>query len=382
MTLTHLNSLNKKLVIQPKLTINTPGDKYEQEADTMADKVMRMSSNEAVRPVTGLIGKSLQRKCAHCEEEEKKKPIMRKAEAGNSGMSVSSSFASSLNASKGGGSSLPQGTRSFMENAFSTDFSKVRIHNNSKASEMNKDINAKAFTTGNDIYFKSGEYIPESGGGKKLLAHELTHVVQQGDGIAAKIQRQESAPASPSACPSTKTVMVDLLTLDGSTRPASADLANANTIFNQCCVRFQTGVVDTVDNAATTSWLGGDTDLARIHSCSHVHAEEDAMRVGATRAFGLSSRYKVFYVASMTPRLNGVNFSPDCSSGNRAPFNRHLYISNSANQRTIAHELAHVSITGLDDHTTHGGTANNLMIPNGRGSELTPAQCAMIFANA
>src|SRR3954468_9557442 len=85
--------------VQPNLTINTPGDIYEQEADAMADRVMRMSSNETVKPVTGLIGKSLQRKCAHCEEEEKRrKPVMRKTDAGNPGMAVSSSFASSLNA--------------------------------------------------------------------------------------------------------------------------------------------------------------------------------------------------------------------------------------------------------------------------------------------
>jgi Domain of unknown function (DUF4157) len=178
-----------KQLVQPKLTINTPGDQYEQEADAMADRVIHMSSNEMAKPVTGLIGRSLQRKCEHCEEEEKKKkPVMRKAETGSSGMSVSSSFDNSLNASKGGGSPLPKGTRSFMENAFSIDFSSVKIHNGSQASEMSKGINAKAFTTGNDIYFKSGEYSPNSEEGKKLLAHELTHVVQQ-SGEGDQVQR-------------------------------------------------------------------------------------------------------------------------------------------------------------------------------------------------
>jgi len=181
-----------KPILQAKLTVNTPGDVYEQEADAMADRVMRMASNETTKPVTGIIGKSLQRKCAHCEEEEKKKkPIMRKAEAGNAGMSVSSSFASSLNASKGGGAPLPPGTRSFMENAFSTDFSSVRVHADTNASEMSKGINAKAFTHGNDIYFNEGQYNPDSGEGKHLLAHELTHTVQQDEGIKNyKIQRQ------------------------------------------------------------------------------------------------------------------------------------------------------------------------------------------------
>lgn len=177
-------------LIQPKLTINTPGDVYEQEADAMADRVMRMPMRVSeTKPVNGLIGRSVQRKCASCEEEEKKKSIMRK-ELGDSGeLSVSSSFSSSLNASKGGGSPLPLGTRSFMENAFSTDFSKVRVHSDNNASEMSKSINARAFTTGSDIYFSHWEYKPETTEGRHLLAHELTHVVQKSSLI------QRSTPA-------------------------------------------------------------------------------------------------------------------------------------------------------------------------------------------
>ena len=179
-----------KPLVQPKLTINEPGDIYEQEADAMADKIMRMSSPEAVKPVTGLIGTSLQRKCSHCEEEEKRrKPLMRKTESGYGGMLASSSLVSSLNASKGGGSPLPQGTRSFMENAFSADFSKVKIHTGAQASQMSKGINAKAFTHGNDIYFKDGQYNPGSNEGKHLLGHELTHTIQQGGNSGRKIQR-------------------------------------------------------------------------------------------------------------------------------------------------------------------------------------------------
>ena len=179
-----------KPLIQPKLTVNTPGDIYEQEADAMADRVMRMSSNEAAKPITGLIGASLQRKCAHCEEEDKRrKPVMRKTEAGNSGMNVSSSFAASLNASKGGGSPLPQATKNLMENAFSTDFSSVKIHTDSQASELSSGINAMAFTTGNDIYFNQGQYHPGSDEGKQLLAHELTHVIQQKGRTENEIQR-------------------------------------------------------------------------------------------------------------------------------------------------------------------------------------------------
>ena len=169
-----------KVVAQPKLTINTPCDKYELEAVAMAERVMRMPLNiSETNPLTGIIGNSIQRKGARCEEdEEKKKTVMRKALNGNHDFTASSSFASSLNTSKGNGTPLSPKTKNFMENAFSTDFSKVRIHTGNEASELNKEISAKAFTYGKDIYFNQGEYNPEIPEGKHLLAHELSHVVQ------------------------------------------------------------------------------------------------------------------------------------------------------------------------------------------------------------
>lgn len=76
-----------------------------------------------------------------------------------------------------------------MENAFSADFSRVRVHTDSKASEMSRGINAKAFTNGSDIFFSSGAYSPSSNDGNRLLAHELTHVVQQSNNVFSSIQR-------------------------------------------------------------------------------------------------------------------------------------------------------------------------------------------------
>ncbi len=169
-------------LVQPKLEVNSPGDIYEKEADAMADRVMQMSdigTTFQTSTTTGLIGQSVQRKCSKCVEEEKKKSVMRRAENGSAGTPVSSSFASSLNASKGGGAPLPSDTRNFMENAFSADFSSVRVHTGSPASEMSNRIKAKAFTYGSDIYFNDGKYNPGTSEGKHLLAHEMTHVVQQ-----------------------------------------------------------------------------------------------------------------------------------------------------------------------------------------------------------
>ena len=177
--------------IQPKLKVNTPGDKYEREADAMAERVMRMKSTgysaSLNQNTSSLLYPSIQRKCNKCEEEEKKKKksrgtIMRKA-TGEGGFDAPSGFASQLNTTIAKGRPLPDNTRNFMESAFSTDFSKVRIHTGSKASEMNSAINAKAFTYGNDIYFNRGMYTPDSNVGKKLIAHELTHTIQNTNSI-------------------------------------------------------------------------------------------------------------------------------------------------------------------------------------------------------
>ena len=169
-------------VVQPKLMVNAPGDRYEREADAMAEQVMRMPEGQPVsKPATGLIARSIQRKCATCEAKEEKRKggmLMRKTESGG-GFQASPGLVSQLSSTRGGGSPLPEGTRSFMENAFSTDFSSVRVHTDARAAEMSKGIQARAFTHGSDIYFNGGQFAPESGEGRRLLAHELGHVVQQ-----------------------------------------------------------------------------------------------------------------------------------------------------------------------------------------------------------
>jgi hypothetical protein len=118
--------------------------------------------------------KKVQRKCKHCEEEEKH--LQKK---GADGAAASPSIESSLSSHRGGGSPMSHDTNSSMSQAFGADFSGVRIHTDSSAAAMNNELNAHAFTHGSDIYFNSGKYDDRSKEGKKLLAHELTHVVQQ-----------------------------------------------------------------------------------------------------------------------------------------------------------------------------------------------------------
>lgn len=106
---------------------------------------------------------------------------------------ISTQFESSLRSSKGSGSPLPDNTRNSLENRFSADFTGVRIHTGNTAVQMNRDINAQAFTHGNDVYFNSGKYNPHTPGGGFLLAHELTHTIQQG--ASKRVQPKKMQPA-------------------------------------------------------------------------------------------------------------------------------------------------------------------------------------------
>jgi Domain of unknown function (DUF4157) len=179
------------LPIQAKLTVGQPNDKYEQEADAMADKVVQrwaMPNAVAALPtITPFNINAAQRACAACEKEDHDH-IQRK-ESGE--MTASPSVESRLSATKGGGNSLPESTRTHMESAIGADFSNVRVHTGGEAVQLSQDLSAHAFTHGSDVYFNSGKFAPNTEGGRHLLAHELVHTVQQGS-AGKNIQR---APA-------------------------------------------------------------------------------------------------------------------------------------------------------------------------------------------
>ena len=116
-------------------------------------------------------------------------PIIMMRASENGGSVTSAHLPSRLNQSSGNGNPLPKATNDKMSLAFGNDFSKVKIHTGNQAIQMSGDLGAKAFTYGSDIYFNKGQYAPETPVGKKLLAHELTHVVQQQGGQHQTIQR-------------------------------------------------------------------------------------------------------------------------------------------------------------------------------------------------
>lgn len=158
------------------LNISHPGDAGEIEADQIADTVMRMPAHETLPTARIQSHDAIHRKCDACEDEEEK--ISRKAlptaEGGlnpNSPEHVQSAISS-------GGNPLDRAIRNFFEPRLGSDLGAVRIHTGGAAAESAKAINAKAYTMNSHIVFGSGEYKPDSEGGKHLLAHELAHVSQ------------------------------------------------------------------------------------------------------------------------------------------------------------------------------------------------------------
>ena len=212
--------------VQPKLTIGQPNDLYEKEADAMADQVVqRLSSPEAIQTKYIASASSIlpfiQAKCAGCEEEEK---VQRKGEG--SGGLASPTIESQLNTSKGSGNALPDNTRQQMETSFGADFSGVKVHTGSSAIQMSKNLNAQAFTQGADIYFNEGKYNINSKSGQHLLAHELTHVVQQGSA-------KNNIPSQPSIQKTSEHQVMRSLALDSTVKICHRELVSRNIKVSQ-----------------------------------------------------------------------------------------------------------------------------------------------------
>ncbi len=209
--------------LQAKLTVGKSNDRYEREADQMADRVVQGlgQTNESVTPAPQPTTQTLQTKCDACEREEELRrdeendgeqlDLQHKLFAQPSGESgdgdenqapvvfrksltphpaANIDLNKQLSSSKGRGITMPAKTRGEMESAFQADFSNVRIHTDTKAIQMSQSLRAQAFTHGNDIYFNQGKYNPTSREGKHLVAHELTHTLQQGTAVQRRVRRK------------------------------------------------------------------------------------------------------------------------------------------------------------------------------------------------
>ena len=210
----------KEAFFQPKLTVGQPGDIHEKEADAVASQVIqrlatskedeKLGTNDArmekdkedpMKPVhlkemPGIHKaddpKKKKKELHKMDDPKKKKKELHKAEDPKKkkkkgpGMlqkkpesTASAAVSAEIERQSGKGSPLPKNTLAEMNHSFGVDFSHVRIHHDHAAAQLCCELNAQAFTHGHDIYFNEGKYNPESAEGKLLLAHELTHVVQQ-----------------------------------------------------------------------------------------------------------------------------------------------------------------------------------------------------------
>lgn len=177
--------LNEGARVQAKLAISQPEDVEEREADRISEAIAT-SSIPSISIQRKCSAGSTEAPCPKCEQDEKL--LQRKADHSDMARApVLDSFPHS----RGAAHALDAATQSLMESHFGQDFSQVRIHTGASADQSAKSINALAYTVGPDVVFRAGQYAPETAAGKKVLAHELAHVVQQRRGQARhEIQRK------------------------------------------------------------------------------------------------------------------------------------------------------------------------------------------------
>ena len=208
--------------VQRKLSVGAADDPLEKEADDMADKVMRMPNPE---PISFSSSKNvINRKCSECEKEVE----LQKKESNGEAVSTAPSIVQDVLSSPG--RSLDTDTRSFMEPRFNYNFNNVKIHDDDLAAKSASSINALAYTSGNNVVFNTGQYNTKSDPGKRLLAHELTHVVQQDNIIHEKIQRRVASRltlCSANTAGTTADPVADLGNIDARARDMATQISQS-----------------------------------------------------------------------------------------------------------------------------------------------------------
>jgi hypothetical protein len=208
-------------VAQAKLTVGAADDAYEQEADRVAGEVMSMNTPaggdaggvQRVAEDDELAAKRIQREAAEDELGLKRAPeIVQRAALGEDdegamkriqrasdqealmgSFDVTGELEGQIGSQKGGGSAMDSGDQSFFESRFGQDFSDVKVHTGGDSDAINQSLGARAFTNGSDVFMRNGEYSPGNSSSRELLAHELTHVVQQTGSRPLQPKRDDQA---------------------------------------------------------------------------------------------------------------------------------------------------------------------------------------------
>ncbi len=341
--------------IQAKLKINQPGDVYEQEADRVADEVMRMLEPTA-HDFSSSSSPSIQRKCAACasgggtcpecaekektmqrkpwaaqitpliqrqameepEEEEKEEETIQAKEVAGGTPAASPHVESYINSMRGGGQPLPESARAFFEPRFGYDFSSVRVHSDSRAAESSQSLDARAFTLGQNIVFGARQYAPYTDEGNKLLAHELVHVIQQHAAHPFNNKTDSSMAVGPASSPSLSlkeresVIQRELVYASGYPRRFRSDAEEVRCVEappNRCI-----WAPSSVDFRATAENSGGGTGQSTFRSLlDHIgsRATNSISELGLighanSEYFGLSGRITNFDVFFTEPGLIGM----------------------------------------------------------------------------
>ena len=254
--------------IQTKLRVGQPGDKYEQEADRVADQVMRMSESRVQRqiglgvedeeetiqtkPLPSQISTPIQRQVepeeeneeellqskafsnqippalqrqVEQEEEENEEAVQTKLLSSKtcptSSTDVQSGFAADITTLRSGGQKLPTTTHQFFGSRFGYNFSHVRVHHDENAARAAHTLKAQAFTMRNHVVFGRSQYSPTTTTGQKLLAHELTHVIQQGSAKRQTLAKSNSKSGVNSTEPGQKSTVAKTKTSPSHIVPTS-----------------------------------------------------------------------------------------------------------------------------------------------------------------
>lgn len=336
--------------IQAKLQVNEPGDAFEQEADQVAGKVMRMPDPQA-DPGATVSNRTqmsrIQRKCTECEEEVQRQPLEEKEEEetiqsktnavqtpviqrlcsdcsnklhkmpieeekqiekpsmeeeeegvvqrrteGDADVQTSDGLQSQIDSLRGEGQPLPETVRAYFEPRFGQDFGGVRLHTGAEGARAARSVNARAFTTGKDIAFGTGQYSPETSSGKRLLAHELTHVVQQG--AASHIDSgakhsptglmKQSSSASEHSGQMVQRAPIEILPADFVGPPNTGQRRAAASCDIDC----------------------DGTSLGTLHAMpTFFHASRGAPLAGSAGADGIGTALHFVRVATVLPKNNG-----------------------------------------------------------------------------
>jgi hypothetical protein len=303
--------------LQAKLTVGPANDRFEQEADAVADRVMRMADPR----VSQSSGPTLSRECAACEEEGKEEHPLR-GEAAGGGMDGSAAPPIVHDVLNSPGRPLDPATHDFMASRFGADFGNVRIHTDAQAARSAAAVGALAYTVGRNIVFGAGRYDSIGGAGRHLLAHELAHVVQQSFSPRDHLRRMGDPSRVPAvlscAIPSTNAPPHEFVLF--SSRGTSLNAAGRIQVSNYVDRYRQSGggTVVRVDGFASQP---GDDSLNWLLSCNRAFAvKEELVHPSSAQHAGLpESLIEVFMQgetaefgaealnqrATMSPRIDG-----------------------------------------------------------------------------